>query len=109
MIPYAIAATIAAAGRVTIQAITMFPATPQRTADRRLVEPTPMMAEVIVCVVDTGACQMNAVAYRMLAAVAAAANPCGGSSSMTLRPSVRMIRHPPAYVPNDSTAALARI
>ena len=39
---------------VTIQAMTMFPATPQRTADVPRVVPTPMMAPVMVWVVDTG-------------------------------------------------------
>ena len=34
----------------------MFFATPQRTADSRLVAPTPMIAEVIVWVVEIGAC-----------------------------------------------------
>ena len=33
----------------------MLPATPQRTAVRRFVEPTPMMAEVMVWVVEIGA------------------------------------------------------
>ena len=42
------------AGMVTIQAMTMFPATPQRTAEERCAAPTPMMAPVMVCVVDTG-------------------------------------------------------
>ena len=41
-------------GIVKIHAQMMFPATPQRTADRRLVAPTPIMAPVIVCVVLTG-------------------------------------------------------
>ena len=36
-------------------------ATPQRTAESRLVAPAPMIAEVIMCVVETGACQTNAV------------------------------------------------
>ena len=36
-------------------------ATPQRTAEKRLVAPAPMIAEVMMCVVETGACQMNAV------------------------------------------------
>ena len=42
----------AAAGMVRIHAITMLPATPQRTADVPRVVPTPMIAPVIVCVVD---------------------------------------------------------
>ena len=37
------------------------PATPQRTAERRLVAPTPMIAEVMVCVVEIGAWKTNAV------------------------------------------------
>ena len=41
----------------------------------------------------------------MIEAVDSAAKPLGGSSSITRRPSVRMIRKPPAYVPSDSTAA----
>ena len=44
----------AAAGIVSTQAHTIRPATPQRTADSRLIDPTPMMAPVIVCVVLTG-------------------------------------------------------
>ena len=50
----------AAAGMVRIQAQTIRPATPQRTADSRRVEPTPTIAPVMVCVVDTG--MPNAVA-----------------------------------------------
>src|SRR5207253_3943136 len=48
---YVIAAIVAAAGIVSIHAHTICRATPQRTADSRLVAPTPMMAPVIVCVV----------------------------------------------------------
>jgi hypothetical protein len=39
---------------VKIQAQTMLPATPQRTAEALRVAPTPTMAPVMVCVVDTG-------------------------------------------------------
>ena len=48
------AATAAAAGIVSTQATTMFPATPHRTADKRRVEPTPIIAPVMVWVVLTG-------------------------------------------------------
>ena len=44
----------AAAGIVRTQAQTIWPATPQRTADSRRVAPTPTIAPVIVCVVLTG-------------------------------------------------------
>jgi hypothetical protein len=50
----AMAATKAEAGIVKIQAQTMLPATPQRTADIFCDEPTPTMAPVMVWVVDTG-------------------------------------------------------
>ena len=84
----------------------MFLATPQRTADRRLVAPTPMIVEVMVCVVDMGAPKVRPATYRIDAAEASAANPWGGSRWMILRPSVRMIRHPPEYVPALMTRAV---
>jgi hypothetical protein len=49
-----IAAIVAAAGIVNIQAQTIRPATPHFTAESRRVAPTPTIAPVIVCVVDTG-------------------------------------------------------
>ena len=50
-----VTALIAAApGTVKIQAHTILPATPQRTALKRRVVPTPTIAPEIVCVVDTG-------------------------------------------------------
>lgn len=49
------AATIAAAGIVMNHPITMFLATPHRTALTRFVAPTPMIAEVMTWVVETGA------------------------------------------------------
>ena len=39
---------------VMIHAMTMLPATPQRTAEERCAAPTPTMAPVMVCVVETG-------------------------------------------------------
>ena len=42
-------------GMVSTHAAPMVRATPQRTADSRLVAPTPMIADVIVWVVETGA------------------------------------------------------
>src|SRR5262249_11728909 len=41
-------------GMVRIQAMTMLPATPQRTAPGLCTDPTPTMAPVMVCVVETG-------------------------------------------------------
>ena len=51
-----------AAGNVRTQATTIERAMPQRTAEILQVAPEPMIAEVMTCVVETGACQMNAVA-----------------------------------------------
>ena len=49
------------AGIVTIQALTIRPAIPQRTAESRFVAPTPTMEPVIVCVVLTGMPSRDAV------------------------------------------------
>src|SRR5690625_6810928 len=72
----------------------MLPATPQRTADSRRVAPTPITAEVIVCVVEIGAWNTYAVVYRTDAATDSAAKPRGGSRSTIRRPKVRMMRQP---------------
>ena len=48
-------------GKVRTQAMTMERATPQRTAEKRLVAPAPMTAEVMVWVVEIGAWKTNAV------------------------------------------------
>src|SRR6476661_3943280 len=100
------AATIPAPGKVRTHAATMLPATPQRTADRRLVAPTPMIEEVIVWVVEIGALKPRPATNSTAEADASAAKPCGGSRWMMRRPSVRMIRHPPEYVPRLMTRAL---
>ena len=42
-------------GNVSTQAVTIDLATPQRTAEKRLVAPTPITAEVMVWVVEMGA------------------------------------------------------
>src|SRR5664279_3792719 len=81
-------------------------ATPQRTADSRLVAPTPMMVEVIVCVVEIGAPKPSPATYRIAAPEDSAAKPWGGSRWMILRPSVRMMRQPPEYVPALMTRAV---
>src|SRR3954470_12324186 len=97
----------AAAGKVRIQASTMLPATPQRTADSFLVAPTPMMADVIVWVVEIGRPSRD-VANNTALATASAAKPAGGSRWMTRRPRVRITRQPPEYVPRPSTDAEAQ-
>ena len=65
---------IDAAGMVMTHAQTMRPANPQRTADKRLVAPTPTMAPVMVCVVLTGI-PANAVPINIAAPALSAQNP----------------------------------
>jgi polyphosphate kinase 2 (PPK2 family) len=55
------AAASAAIGSVSTHATAMLPATPQRTAESRFVEPTPRIDAVIVCVVEIGAANTKAV------------------------------------------------
>ena len=74
------AARMAVIGIVSIHAVTMLPATPHRIPESRRVAPTPMIAELIVCVVDTGACRPIAITYNTLDAVMSAATPRAGSS-----------------------------
>ena len=80
---------------MTTQAATILPATPQRTADSRRVAPTPMIDVVMMCVVDTGTANTSRCVIITEATVWAA-NPSAGVSWMIRRPSVRMIRKPPA-------------
>src|SRR5450759_2443477 len=51
---HAIQATAPEAGRVRIHAMKMSPATPHRTAEKRSLAPTPMIAVEMTCVVETG-------------------------------------------------------
>src|SRR5438105_6814443 len=93
---------------VSTHAVSMFPATPHRTADTRFDAPTPMMLDEITCVVLTGA--LRAVAKRIVpAAAVSAANPLIGRSLMILWPIVFMIRHPPDAVPRAIAVAQAAI
>src|SRR4051812_38043783 len=94
-----------AAGKVRTHAVRIEPATPHRTAENRLVAPAPMIAEVIVWVVEIGAWKTNAVVYRTPAPTASAENPRAGSRWMIRRPRVRMIRQPPEYVPSEIALA----
>lgn len=60
---------MAEAGIVKVQVTIILPPIPQRTAERRRVVPTPMIAPAIVCVVLTGI--SNAVAPNRVNAPAA--------------------------------------
>src|SRR3954453_8979253 len=91
-------------GSVSTQAITMFPATPQRTADSRLAAPAPMIPPDITWVVDSG--KPTCEAERITAAPTAwEAKPWAGSILMIRLPIVRMIRQPPTYVPSAIAVA----
>jgi len=64
-------------GMVKIHAQMIVPATPQRTADSRLVAPTPIIAPVIVWVVLTGIPATDAPMIEIAAAVSAQKPPIG--------------------------------
>src|SRR5215471_10238707 len=81
------------AGIVRIHAQTMRCATPQRTADRRRIDPTPMIAPVMVCVVLTGIPKYVAMNSEIEPAVSAAVPPIG-CSFVIFDPIVWMMRHP---------------
>lgn len=81
------AATSAEAGIVRTHAHTIRRAIPQRTADKRLVAPTPMIAPVIVCVVLTGI-PASAVANKVIAPAVSAQNPPTGLSFVMRDPMV---------------------
>src|SRR5205809_888610 len=92
---------------VATHAHTIRPATPQRTADSRLVAPTPTIAPVIVWVVDTGM-PRKVARYSEEAAAVSAENPPIGLSAVIRCPSVLTIRQPPDSVPR-AIAPLANI
>ncbi|EAU62856.1 hypothetical protein STIAU_8438 [Stigmatella aurantiaca DW4/3-1] len=77
----------------------MRPAVPHRTACHPLVVPTPTMAPVIVCVVDTGMPSF-ANAIMVTPPPVSAQKPPIGASFVRLWPIVRTIRHPPKNVPS---------
>src|SRR3954469_6816126 len=92
------APTAAEHGSVSSHAVTMFPATPQRTAESRFAAPAPMIPPDITCVVESG--KPTCEAERITAAPTLwAAKPWAGSILMIRVPMVRMIRQPPTYVP----------
>ena len=85
-------------GMVMIQAQMILMVNPQRTADSRLVNPTPMIDPVIVCVVDTGI-PKNCVKNKVIAPADSAATPSSGVILVIRDPMVFTIRHPPDIVP----------
>ena len=87
-----------AQGMVNTQAQTMRDAKPQRTADTRLDKPTPMMAPVMVCVVDTGM-PSDVATNKAMAPDVCAQNPPDGRMRVMPMPMVRTMRQPPNKVP----------
>jgi hypothetical protein len=81
------AANVAAAGMVRTHAHTILPATRHLTADSLVVDPTPAIAPVIVCVVETGI--PNIVApNNVIAPAVSAQNPPTGLSFVIFEPIV---------------------
>src|SRR6185369_8176113 len=87
---------------VITQATTIPVVTFQRTAETRRAAPTPMIAPVIVCVVDTGT-PSQVAANSVIAPPVSAQKPCIGLSLVILEPIVWTIRQPPNSVPSAST------
>ena len=91
-------------GMVIIHAAIMVRPTPQRTAEKRLVAPVPIMAPVMEWVVLTGIPSCEATSITKAPEVSAA-KPSTGRSLVTLAPSVFITRHPPQAVPIIITRA----
>src|SRR6266568_4816306 len=100
--------TAAEAGIVSTQAHTIRRATPQRTAERRVVAPTPTIAPVIVCVVLTGI-PASAVEKRVIAPAVSAQNPPTGFNLVMRDPMVCTMRQPPKYVPSAMAVWAAKM
>src|SRR4030042_3345280 len=93
----------AQAGKVIIQVRTMLRATPQRTAEKRRVAPTPMIDVLIQWVVLKGMPKREANKMAIPPELVAA-KPCTDSSLVILKPTVRIMRQPPKAVPIPITA-----
>ena len=78
-------------------------ATLQRTAAARRAAPTPTMAPVIVCVVDTGTPRPVA-RNSVIAPPVSAQNPWIGFSCVMREPIVWTMRQPPISVPSPMAA-----
>ena len=74
---YVMPATIAEIGMVKIQAHKRLTVIPQRTAEILFVNPTPIIAPVMVCVVETGIPKCS-VKNRVMAPAVSALTPSSG-------------------------------
>jgi hypothetical protein len=93
---------------VKIQANMIDLATPQRTADIRLAEPTPIIAPVMVWVVETGIPPREAP-INVAAPANSAHDPPTGLSCVIRIDIVLTMRHPPTSVPNPRAALHIKI
>ena len=93
------AAISALIGMVMIHAHRRLTVTPQRTADSRLVAPTPIIAPAMVWVVLTGILRCS-VTKSVMAPAVSAATPSNGVTLVIRLPMVFTIFHPPLNVPN---------
>ena len=93
------AAITADTGIVITQAQIILRVSPQRTADKRLVKPTPIIEPVMVCVVETGIPNLS-VKNRVIAPAVSALTPSSGVILVIFEPMVFTMRHPPDMVPN---------
>ena len=85
-------------GIVNIHAHNKLTVTPQRTADKRLVAPTPIIEPVMVCVVLTGILKCSVI-NKVIAPAVSAATPSSGVTFVMRVPIVFTIFHPPLMVP----------
>src|SRR4051812_39111583 len=90
-------------GMVRIHAHIRLTVTPQRTAERRLVAPTPIIEPVMVCVVLTGI-PRDSVRYSVIAPAVSAATPSRGVTLVMRDPIVLTIFQPPLMVPRPIAA-----
>lgn len=95
---YTAAPISADTGMVSTHAVIISRETPHRTADRRLIAPTPMIEPLMTCVVETGI--LNICEMLMVSAPAVCAQkPSIGVILVILLPIVLIIRQPPDIVP----------
>src|SRR3989338_2838723 len=86
-------------GKVINHPFTTVPRTPHRTSPMRRDELAPAIAEVMVCVVESGTPKTDA-AMMVEDAALVATNPCHDLMLTMRLPMVAMIRQPPSDVPS---------
>lgn len=89
---------MAETGMVITHAQIILMVSPQRTADKRFVKPTPIIDPVMVCVVETGI-PKYCVKSKVMAPEVSALKPSIGVILVILEPMVLTIFHPPDIVP----------